>query len=97
MRTNAKFIYSVLAGAAAGALVGFLFATDKGYRFRSDVADSARNLGSTIRDRAMEGIDVISEKTSDIRGNFRNKVEDISDEIKGGFDKVKSGRYSRNH
>jgi gas vesicle protein len=95
MRTNAKFIYSVLAGAAAGAIVGFLFATDKGYRIRNEVADSARSFGSAIRDRAKEGIDVITEKTSDIRGNFRNKVEDISDDIKGGFDKVKSGRYSR--
>jgi gas vesicle protein len=100
MRTNANFIYTVLAGAAVGAIIGYLFTTDKGKEFRGDVMDTARNLGSTISDRVMEGVDIITEKTSDVRGNFRNSVDDIAENIKGGFDKVKSkgSQYvGRNH
>jgi gas vesicle protein len=96
MRTNAKFIYSVLAGAGIGALVGYFFTTSKGNRLRHDAINSAKFLGSTISDRVMEGVDMITERTSDVRGNFRNKVEDISENIVGGFDKVKEkgSRYS---
>jgi gas vesicle protein len=86
MKTNAKFIYSVLAGAAVGAIVGYLFTTDKGSDFRSDVADYTRRVSSDFRDKAMDTIDNITERVSDIKGS---RVADVAETIKGGYDKVK--------
>lgn len=79
MRTNAKFIYSVLAGAAVGALVGYLFTTEKGKHLRSAIGEAVR-----------EGTDMIVERTSDISSRFRTRTEDIADELKGGLEKAKS-------
>ncbi|MDQ3193290.1 MAG: YtxH domain-containing protein [Bacteroidota bacterium] len=90
MKTNNRFILSVITGAAAGALFGFLFTTKKGQYFREDVTYSAKKLGATIREKSMDGVDMIAEKTSDITGRFRTRTEDIGDEIKGGFEKTKS-------
>jgi gas vesicle protein len=87
MKTNAKFIYSVLAGAAVGAIVGYLFTTDKGSDFRSDVVDYTKKVSNDIRDKAMDTIDNITERVSDIRGS--RVAEELSDTIKGGYDKVK--------
>ncbi|MBA3900444.1 MAG: YtxH domain-containing protein [Bacteroidetes bacterium] len=90
MRTNAKFIYSVLAGAGLGAIVGYFFTTSKGNRLRNNAMNNAKDLGYTISDKVKEGVDRITEKVSDVRGDYRNEMEDISENIQGGFDKVKS-------
>jgi gas vesicle protein len=86
MKTNANFIYSVLAGAAVGAILGYLFTTEKGSEFRGDVVDYTKRVSNDIRDKAMDAIDDITERVSDIKGK---RVAEVAGAIKGGYDKVK--------
>ncbi|HET6244736.1 MAG: YtxH domain-containing protein [Bacteroidetes bacterium] len=90
MKTNNKFIFSLLIGAAAGAVYGFLFTTKKGRYLREDIAYSAKRAAYNIKEKTMQGVDMIAEKTSDISGQFRTNTEDIADEFKGGFGRAKS-------
>jgi gas vesicle protein len=90
MKTNAKFIYSILVGAGVGALIGYFFYNNKGSQLRRNALSATRDFAENIGNRVAEGVDRLAERTSDVRGEFRNKAEDISEQIVGGFDKTKS-------
>jgi gas vesicle protein len=90
MRNNGKFITLVLAGAAVGAAIGFLFATDKGAELREDISDAVKDMGSRIREKAQEGFDMTTENISEFQEKFRTRVGDVSENIKGGYEKARS-------
>ncbi len=59
---SGKVLASVLAGAAAGAVLGILFAPDKGTETRRKIAEKGSDLAGTVKDKYSEYADVISEK-----------------------------------
>jgi gas vesicle protein len=76
MNDNTKIIAALLAGLAAGAALGILFAPEKGSETRDKLNDALKNLGDAIKDRAAEEID-----------NLSNFKEDVVDKIKTKFNK----------
>jgi gas vesicle protein len=76
MNDNTKVIAALLAGLAAGAALGILFAPDRGSETRDKLNDALKNLGDAIKDRAAEEIEKLS--------SFK---EDVVDKIKTGFNK----------
>jgi gas vesicle protein len=57
MSKNSKIFLALLAGTAAGLVVGLLFAPDKGTESRKKIADTAKKLADTVIDKAEETID----------------------------------------
>ena len=55
--SNSKILLAFLGGAAAGALLGVLFAPGKGSDIRNDIADKATDLVDTILAKAEEIVD----------------------------------------
>lgn len=51
MNDSAKVALALLAGLAAGVVVGVLFAPDKGADTRDKFTDSLKGLGDSIKDR----------------------------------------------
>ncbi len=75
----------MLAGLAAGAAIGILFAPEKGSETRDKLNDSLKNLGDSIKDRAADEIGNLSE--------FKDKVvESIKSKLKGAEEEYVSAK-----
>ncbi|MBF6608741.1 MAG: YtxH domain-containing protein [Flavobacterium sp.] len=72
---SSKAVLAIVAGAALGAVVGILFAPDKGQQTRSKIK---RNVG--------EGIDELKTKVDDLSNKFRSKISAM--DIEAGFDEL---------
>jgi gas vesicle protein len=66
MNDNSKVLVGLLAGLAAGAALGLLFAPEKGSETRDRLSQSLKDLGDAIRDRAEDEINNL--------GNLKDKV-----------------------
>ncbi len=67
-----KLLLGVLAGVAAGALLGVLFAPDKGSETRKKITKKGEDYADSLKDKFNEFVGVISEK-------FDKITEEVSD------------------
>ncbi len=61
MNENGKVVAALLAGLAAGAVIGLLFAPEKGSETRDKLNDSLADLGDVLKERAEEQFDQLNE------------------------------------
>jgi len=76
--SNGKFLAGILLGAAAGAVLGVLFAPDKGTDTRKKIAKKTGKLGEDLKAKFDEMTDTIKEKFD----NIRSDANDIMDKSK---------------
>jgi len=74
--STGKIVLGVLAGAAVGALVGVLFAPDKGSETRRKIAKKGEDLTDDLKDKFNEFIDSVTEKFEKVKAD----IGDIADE-----------------
>ena len=70
--SSGKVLLGLLAGVAAGALLGILFAPEKGSVTRKKMSKKAEEFGDGLKEKFNEFVDDITEKFGEVR-------EDISD------------------
>lgn len=80
MNDNTKVVATLLAGLAAGAALGLLFAPERGSETRDKLNDALKNLGDSIKDRAAEEIENLSGLRESVVDKFKNSFS------KEGFD-----------
>lgn len=59
--SNSKILAAFIGGAAIGAVLGILFAPEKGSELRKDIADKAKDLTDAILAKAEEILDEAEE------------------------------------
>ncbi|HKB45459.1 MAG TPA: YtxH domain-containing protein, partial [Chitinophagaceae bacterium] len=76
-----KIITGILIGAAVGAVLGVLFAPDKGTATRKKISQKASDFSDSIKEKFTEMVDAVSEKfetgkkaVSDIAKKGRNRA-----------------------
>jgi gas vesicle protein len=86
MSDNGKVLGALVLGAAAGAVLGILFAPSKGSDLREKIKTGAGDLIDELTDKINEGKETLSE----LRGKASSKVEDIKSKAEDGFNTVKN-------
>lgn len=61
MKDSGKIVTALLAGLAAGAVLGVLFAPEKGSETRDKINDSLGDLADAIKERAEEQFDQLND------------------------------------
>lgn len=73
--SNGKFLAGILLGAAAGAVLGVLFAPDKGSDTRKKIAKKTGKLGEDLKAKLDEMTDTIKEKFDSIREDANDMMD----------------------
>jgi len=80
MNDNTKVVVALLAGLAAGAALGILFAPDKGTETRDKLSESLNNLGDSIKETAANEIDKLVGLKDKVVENIKSKVKGAEQE-----------------
>jgi gas vesicle protein len=75
MNDNSKVVIALLAGLAAGAALGILFAPEKGTETRDKLTESLKKLGDSIRDTAATEIDNLVGLKDKVVENIKSKIK----------------------
>src|SRR6185295_14610881 len=86
MSDNGKVLSALLLGAAAGAVLGILFAPDKGTDTRKKIQGSAENL----MDQLSEKINEIKESLAGLKDKAKSAAEDLKDSAMSKAEQIKA-------
>lgn len=76
MNDNSKVVVALLAGLAAGAALGILFAPDKGTDTRDKLTESLKRLSDSIRETAATEIDNLVGLKDKVVDNIKSKIKE---------------------
>ena len=73
MTNTGKIITALLAGAAAGAVLGILFAPEKGSETRKKVSDEGKRLAQSLKEK----FNLAREKYEEGKSNLQQSMEEM--------------------
>ena len=88
MNDNSKVLIGLLAGLAAGAALGLLFAPEKGSDTRDKLSQSLKDLGDSIKDKAADEINNLSSLKDKVVESIKSKLRDVEDEYSSEVENV---------
>lgn len=78
MNTSGKILAAVAAGIAAGAILGILFAPDKGSETRRKINEQGKKLADDVKDKFSKGKEKFNQFKDDIEKTVKEKVEEFA-------------------
>lgn len=85
MKDSGKVVTALLTGLAAGAVLGLLFAPEKGSNTRDKINESLSDLADAIKERAEQQLDSLNELKEKVLASVNAKADQagsiIDDEI----------------
>jgi len=90
MSDNGKILGALLLGAAAGAVLGLLFAPSKGSELRTKIKDNAEDLIDELTNKINEGKDALSGLTEKALAKADGLKSNAEDTVEGYRNKIKT-------
>lgn len=81
MNDNSKVLIGLLAGLAAGAALGLLFAPEKGSETRDKLSQSLKDLGDSIKDKAADEINNLANLKDKVVTSVKSKLHQAEEEF----------------
>jgi gas vesicle protein len=78
MNNSGKIIAAAAAGIAAGAVLGILFAPDKGSETRKKITDQGKKLADDVKSRIKNGKEKMNKLAEDIEKTVKEKVQEFA-------------------
>jgi gas vesicle protein len=75
MNDSGKILAALLAGLAAGAAIGILFAPEKGTDTRDKLSESLKDLGDAIKERSSEQVEQIKDLSDKVTASLKSKLK----------------------
>jgi gas vesicle protein len=89
MKKSGKVLLGVLAGVAVGAILGILFAPDKGVKTRKKISKKGEDYAEALKEKfneflesISEGFEMVSEDASEIGDQAIGESEDVKNIVK---------------
>jgi len=92
--STGKILLGVLAGAAAGAALGILFAPDKGSATRKKIMDMADDLGGGLKEKINDGLKTFTDQYKNVKQEAKELADDGKSKLQDGFDKFKNKEHN---
>lgn len=99
MKDNTKILGALVLGAAAGAVLGLLFAPSKGTDLRKQIKDNAEDIIDELAEKINEGKETLSglkDKALSKAEGFKSQVQDEVDSYKTKAKNVASTQTNGN-
>jgi len=77
MNTSGKILAAVAAGIAAGAVLGILFAPDKGTETRRKISEQGKKIADGVKMKFNKG----KEKFNDLKESIEHKMNEKAEEF----------------
>ncbi|HET6558934.1 MAG TPA: YtxH domain-containing protein [Prolixibacteraceae bacterium] len=81
-----KMLLGIMAGAAAGAALGILFAPDKGTETRRKIAEKSDDYVNEMKNKFNGLMDTLSKKMEDVQ----NRANDMANKAKSNVEDMKT-------
>jgi len=78
MNNTGKIITAVAAGAAAGAILGILFAPDKGSETRRKIGEKGKQLSDNVKEKLQAGKEKYNDLKEEIVKTVKQKAEEFA-------------------
>jgi gas vesicle protein len=78
MNNTGKIITALAAGIAAGAILGVLFAPDKGSETRKKINDQGKKLADDLKEKLNKGRSELNDLKEDIGHTVKEKVQEFT-------------------
>ena len=85
---SGKLVLGVLAGLAAGAVLGILFAPDNGKKTRQKLIGGAKDLAEDLSKKIKDQVSTLRRKASDLESMADEKIEKFSSHTKHKADRL---------
>ena len=85
--SSGKVALALLAGVAAGALAGLLFAPAKGSKTRKKILRKGEDYVDSLKDKMDDLFDVVTEKLEQVKDDVADYAEKVKDDVTKYADK----------
>lgn len=93
MKTS-NTLLGVVAGIAAGAVIGILLAPDKGSNTRKKLADKAGSLSDDLKDGINSTLSTLENKYNQLQDKYSDLTDNVDKKVQEGKEKMKN-EYSK--